>query len=124
MGANIGCTIQKCSRSFHLPCALNKECRFEFLDPFPSFCHKHHGIKKPEIIHATDESCQVCFDDMGEYNPVRSIQSPCCKNGWCHKTCLMEYANQSGYFMKCPLCNDSNLFRKEIAKLGVFIPNR
>lgn len=62
---------------------------------------------------------------MGKYNLIKSIPLPCCnKNAWCHKMCLQTYAQTSGYFLKCPLCNDSDNFREWIAQRGVFIPDR
>lgn len=65
------------------------------------------------------------FLSIGEYNLIRSIPLPCCnKDSWCHKLCLQQYAQTSGYFLKCPLCKDSDIFRDWIAQRGVFIPDR
>lgn len=123
--ATIGCCVRACRKSFHLPCALKNECRLEFVDPFKSFCDVHNGIKKPKKVHKPTDTCKICFDDMGEWNPIQSIQSPCCnRDSWYHKLCLMKYALTSGYFLKCPLCNDSNQFRDSIAKQGIFRPDR
>lgn len=123
--ANVGCSNTKCKRSFHLPCALANGCRSEFSGVYPTFCHEHLGIERPAIVHAPTDTCNICYDDLGEYNPVQSVQSPCCNpQTWYHKACLMAYAQNSGYFMKCPLCNDNEAFRSGILKMGVFIPNR
>lgn len=124
-GASIGCCRKACRKSFHLPCAIKKHCLFEFTDTFRSFCHSHHGLKKPTIVHTPDDICSICLDKMGEYKPVRSVQSPCCnKQMWYHQLCLMQMAQQSGYFFKCPLCNNSDVFRDTLVTQGIFIPDK
>lgn len=123
--ATIGCCVKACRKSFHLPCAIQRNCVFEFVDPFRSFCESHHNLKKPKTVHKPTDLCAICYDEMGEYNLVRSIQSPCCnKESWYHKLCLMKYAQTSGYFLKCPLCKDENTFRRSIQERGVFIPDK
>lgn len=79
------------------------------------------NIHSFQIIHITS----VSYLSTGEYNLIRSIPLPCCnKDSWCHKLCLQQYAQTSGYFLKCPLCKDSDMFRDWIAQRGVFIPDR
>lgn len=124
-GATIGCCVKACRRSFHLPCALEQDCRLEFSQTFRSFCDEHHDIKRPRNAHKPTDLCTICYDEMGKFNVIRSIALPCCnKNAWCHKLCLQQYAQTSGYFLKCPLCKDSDHFRDWIAERGVFIPDR
>lgn len=60
---------------------------------------------------------------MGEYNPITSILPKCCKRGFIHRHCLIEYANSSGYYFKCVLCSSPD-FRNEVRKRGVFVPDR
>ncbi|KAJ6641254.1 G2/M phase-specific E3 ubiquitin-protein ligase [Pseudolycoriella hygida] len=123
--ATIGCCVRSCRRSFHLPCGLKNDCQFEFFDRYRSFCEEHRTIEEPKVIHQPTDLCTICYDEMGQYNLIKSIPLPCCnKNAWCHKLCLQKYAQTSGYFMKCPLCNNSNTFCTFIAKRGVFIPDR
>lgn len=123
-GANISCCTKKCRRAFHFTCGSERNCHFEFVDPFKSFCEWHSNVDEPLDRHQSTDSCMICHDQMGEYNPVQSIRSPCCKATWFHKLCLQEYADKAGYFLKCPCCNDSDRFRPHIAKRGVFIPDR
>ncbi|XP_055326820.1 PHD finger protein 7-like isoform X2 [Sitodiplosis mosellana] len=124
-GANISCCNTKCRKAFHLACAAEHNCRFEFVNSFQSFCDAHHDIKKPNHVHKPTDLCTICYDEMGKYNLIQSIPLPCCnKNAWCHKLCLQKYAQTSGYFLKCPLCKDSDNFRNFIAERGVFIPDR
>lgn len=60
---------------------------------------------------------------MGEFNIIRSIESPCCNAGWYHKMCLSQYAATASLFMKCTICNRKiDEFRRAIEKRGVFIP--
>lgn len=124
-GATIGCCIETCKISFHLPCASKQECLFEFVGSYKSFCHKHHGVQPIDTAHAPDDSCSICLDKMGNYHPVRSVRSPCCnQNSWYHKRCLLQMAQTSGYFFRCPLCNNSDVFRNALVMKGVFIPDR
>lgn len=124
-GANIGCCDKYCRRSFHFSCAKRNDCLFEFANTFRSFCHQHHKIKKPKEVHSKTDTCNICLDDMGPYKPTESIQSPCCsKTNWYHRKCLMQMAHSSGYFFKCPLCNNNDFFREELKMRGIFIPDK
>lgn len=125
-GANIGCCHKTCRRAFHLPCALKNNTLFEFCETYRSFCNKHHNINRPRhTLHKSDDNCVICLDKMGEYRPTKSISSPCCnKSSWYHKRCIQEMAYSSGYFFKCPLCNNSGKFRRRLCYQGVFIPDR
>lgn len=122
-GASIGCCHKACRRAFHLPCALLRNCLFEFTDTFRSFCDAHHGLKRPKRVHAPDDVCTICLEKMDEYVPVRSVKSTCCSK-WFHKKCLMEMARSSGYFFKCPLCNNVEPFRSDVVRHGIFIPDQ
>lgn len=123
-GANIACCDKKCHRHFHLSCAVKRDCRFEFYDKYKSFCDKHHGLTAIDRHQKTDP-CAICQDDMGQYNVIRSIRSPCCKSGWYHKQCLSRYADAAALFMKCTICNQNiDKFRQALEKRGVFIPER
>lgn len=123
-GANISCCDKKCPRSFHLPCAIKQDCRFEFCGAYKSFCHKHHNLKETDRHQETD-LCAICHDEMGKFNVIRSIQSPCCKWGWYHKNCLSQYAAAAALFMKCTICNRKiDEIRQAIEERGVFIPQR
>lgn len=52
----------------------------------------------------------------------RPILIPCCKNSWFHHDCLQRFANTSGVYFKCPLCNDKDQCHSELPKLGFFLP--
>lgn len=125
-GANIGCCHKSCRRAFHLPCAIKTNVLFEFNDTYRSFCDKHHNINRPRHSqHKSTDLCIICMDEMNKYCPTKSISSPCCKkSSWYHKRCLMEMAYSSGYFFKCPLCNNTAKFRNRLSYQGIFIPDR
>lgn len=111
-------------RSFHLPCAIVNNCRFKFVDLYQSYCHAHHGIRKPQEVHSPSDECSICMCEMGEYNRIQSIPLPCCNpDAYCHKLCLQKLARTFGNSTKCPLCNDEEDFQEWIVQRGVFIPD-
>lgn len=125
--ANISCCATRCYKSFHLTCGDKNSTEHNFVGTFQSFCHRHIKGKKvtPPL---PDEKCCICYDNiMGpnqKFDTVKMIRAPCCKNGWFHKYCLAAFARASGYFFKCPLCNDSKVFRQRLTYKGIFIPDR
>lgn len=122
-GANIRCCEKSCELSFHLTCGLEAGCQNKLYGMFRSYCKSHNRIYHPTYIHKSNEVCTICYDNMGEYHPINSIQSPCCsKNSWYHKKCLAKYAKTSGNSTKCPLCNNYDLFCRTILKRGIYIP--
>lgn len=124
-GANIRCCRKSCELSFHLTCGLKAGCQNQFHGMFDSYCELHNQIDEPTYNHKSDDVCIICYDEMGEYHPNNSIQSPCCsKNSWYHKKCLTEYAKTSANSTKCPLCNNSDLFRQTILNRGIYIPKK
>ncbi|XP_031640227.1 PHD finger protein 7-like [Contarinia nasturtii] len=125
-GANISCCDRKCRKAFHLPCAIQNDCRFEFFDQHLSFCNTHHGIKKSTMPHDHRDECVICNEPMGEYNIIQSLQTPCCRSkSWLHKFCIQKSVLIAGaYHSKCPLCNDTKTFCDWLKKRGIFIPER
>ncbi|XP_055389830.1 PHD finger protein 7-like [Condylostylus longicornis] len=123
-GANISCCEAKCKNNFHFICGINNGAQNHFLDTFPSFCHQHADNPK-KYKKSSKEACSICWESFSRNEPqTMAISTPCCKNGWFHKWCLQEFANKAGYFFKCPLCNDTSIFSREIPKSGIFIPQK
>lgn len=120
--ANIGCCHTKCRRTIHLECGLRHECQFQFIDTFRSFCHKHVMVRRDQSYRCT-EICGICLDNMGKYGLISSVLASCC-NKWFHKNCLVQVAQNAGYYFKCPLCNCCDKFRHEMSVKGIFIPDR
>uniref|UniRef100_A0A1A9ZGL5 PHD-type domain-containing protein n=1 Tax=Glossina pallidipes TaxID=7398 RepID=A0A1A9ZGL5_GLOPL len=125
--AGIGCCKEKCRSSFHFICGLENGAENQFCESFRSYCHKHRtsvNCKPP----ASRESCCICYNSLRKKNEVfnswRHLKAPCCANGWFHKLCLQKFAAASGYFFKCPLCNNTKLFREKLKYQGIFIPDQ
>lgn len=91
-----------------------------------SYCNRHY--RKSKVEPAKNEVCVICYDDLVEaeqkFNSFKVVQAPCCHNGWFHKLCLQKFAKTSGYFFKCPLCNDAKVFCEKLPSQGIFIPNQ
>lgn len=136
---------------FHLPCGLRNgsmnqyfhEFRyvicFKFVilfsililiktNTFRSFCRQHHlrrTIDKTELQNTAAIQCAICLDDVIPSLLPSSIWAPCCKrNAWFHRKCVQELALSTGYFFKCPLCNNDKIFKNRMLKLGIYIPLR
>eukprot|EP00096_Caligus_rogercresseyi_P014853 TRINITY_DN7334_c0_g1_i1.p1 TRINITY_DN7334_c0_g1~~TRINITY_DN7334_c0_g1_i1.p1 ORF type:complete len:526 (+),score=119.35 TRINITY_DN7334_c0_g1_i1:52-1629(+) len=125
--ASIGCSISSCVRSYHLPCAIENEAHLTFKDTFDSFCKSHAPRQKiPKHKQGGKESlkeCSICLSEIPAEDVRCSLWSPCCSS-WAHKSCLQDYANSSGYFFKCPLCNDTKEFCEEMRSFGIFVPEQ
>ncbi|EDV91923.1 PHD finger protein 7 [Drosophila grimshawi] len=121
--ANIGCCHWSCRRTFHTDCGNLHGAQYQFKGKFESFCklHVHPQEDRPD----PHQKCAICFDMLidkrGKFSSTNHIHGECCNNGWYHKTCLQQYANSSGYFFKCPLCNDSKKFGS-VVLWGISVP--
>jgi len=141
--ATVGCCVKSCHKTFHLPCCLSSGGLSQFFGNFDSFCSEHRPKQRvPECYWKRDISsnkiksskpgptklvgqCGVCLDRMqlkpGGYS---SLWTPCCK-GWFHRKCIDAMADAAGcHFIKCPLCNNKEVFEKEMLRFGIYIPDR
>lgn len=122
--ANIKCQGPKCRRDFHLTCGIANGCIFTFVNRFDSFCHLHtpYNAKYPKC----ETSCSICQEQISldGKKDVSVIQAPCCKTGYFHRWCLARFAVIAGYFFRCPLCNNTDIFRTVLPMRGIFIPNQ
>lgn len=121
--ANIACCKKICRTFYHLKCGYINNVLFQFKGTFMSFCYKHYNFIEKSRPNK-DEICHICQEKLGRFSLVNTIKAPCCNNGWFHKWCLSEYAISAGYFFKCPLCQDEDIFRDIIPFRGVFIPDK
>lgn len=124
-GANLSCGNKKCKRSFHLPCAIGKDCLFQFHNTFSAFCHEHHCIVRPEDVHRVEDPCLICRNRLGGYLPVRSVKTPCCSI-WLHKLCLMRAARSPDFRCPSSLCTTTNQseFQENMKLCGIFVPHK
>eukprot|EP00099_Drosophila_melanogaster_P007085 NP_001259740.1 PHD finger protein 7, isoform B [Drosophila melanogaster] len=124
LGANIWCCKSGCRRTFHTKCGVDNLAQNQFCDTYNSFCHQHVLVPRNRPVFKNDEECLLCAEDVvakGErFSVVTCLYAPCCRNGWFHRRCLQRYANSSGYFFKCPLCNNTDVFRR-VAYMGIAV---
>ncbi|RLW10231.1 hypothetical protein DV515_00002176 [Chloebia gouldiae] len=125
-GASIGCVTPKCKRSYHFPCGLERECIFQFMEDFRSYCWEHRPVQEFMDKEPRGASqCTICLD-LVEHLPVYTVlKSPCCKNAWFHRECLQYQALSAGiFFFRCTVCNNKDKFQKEMLRMGIHIPER
>lgn len=120
--ANLACCAPKCSRVFHLYCGLENDAICHFKDDYRTICGKHHHQERKKCTK--NDECVICCESMGAYHRVLSILAPCCRSGWFHKWCIAKFALNAGYFFKCPLCNNRDVFRARLVHKGIFVPDR
>ncbi|XP_037726831.1 PHD finger protein 7 [Drosophila subpulchrella] len=125
-GANIGCCKSGCRRTFHTKCGIDHLAQNQFRGTYKSYCHRHVKTHRRRPTSA-DTICTICTEllvEEGErFNVVNMLYSPCCRNGWYHRRCLQMYANTSGYFFKCPLCNNNEEFH-DVSLWGVALSSQ
>ncbi|XP_063242116.1 pineapple eye protein-like isoform X2 [Bacillus rossius redtenbacheri] len=126
-GATIGCCSNRCKRVFHLPCGRKKDSLHQFFAEFRSYCGDHRpllNVKNLEIPH--DSVCNIClevFKPKPSKSTIHSLLAFCCKK-WFHRVCIQRCALNSGYFFKCPMCNNKTLFQRVMQDHGIFIPEQ
>ncbi|XP_001354945.2 G2/M phase-specific E3 ubiquitin-protein ligase [Drosophila pseudoobscura] len=123
-GASIGCCRKTCRRNFHFSCGLENLVRYQFSGSYKSYCHSH--VARTKARPQADQCCGICLEllmpEGKKFSPVLMLEAPCCRNGWFHKHCAQKYANNAGYFFKCPLCNSSSKFL-DLRLWGIMVPN-
>ncbi|KAM9290684.1 G2/M phase-specific E3 ubiquitin-protein ligase [Morus bassanus] len=125
-GASIGCVAPKCKRSYHFPCGIQKECIFQFMENFRSYCWEHKPVQKfsDEESRGTSQ-CTICLDLVEQLPMYTVLKSPCCKNAWFHRECLQYQALSAGiFFFRCTVCNNKDKFQKEMLRMGIHIPEK
>ncbi|XP_054256330.1 G2/M phase-specific E3 ubiquitin-protein ligase [Indicator indicator] len=125
-GASIGCVAPKCKRSYHFPCGIQKECLFQFMEDFRSYCWEHKPVQKiPDRECKGSSQCTICLDLVEQVPAYSVLRSPCCKNAWFHRECLQYQALSAGiFFFRCTVCNNMDKFQKEMLRMGIHIPEK
>jgi len=110
-GATVWCVKKNCKRSFHYHCSLQKKGLFQFFDKFSAWCHEHRPIQSAFIHEShkekTRRSCGICLELISDHSSP--LLAPCC-GGFFDYQCVSKLAATSGYFFKCPLCNNKDVF--------------
>ncbi|NXY44373.1 G2E3 ligase, partial [Ceuthmochares aereus] len=125
-GASIGCVAPKCKRGYHFPCGIQKECIFQFMEDFRSYCWEHKPVQKfPRNESGGTSQCTICLDFVEQLPAYAVLKSPCCKNAWFHRECLQYQALSAGiFFFRCSICNNKDKFQKEMLRMGIHIPEK
>jgi len=124
-GATIGCVRKDCKTSFHYSCSFEKNGLFQFFDTFPSWCFEHRPVQaifmqeSPEV--KVKRSCGICLELISD--KISTLWAPCC-GGFFDSQCVSKLAATSGYFFKCPLCNNKDVFNIEMKKFGIYVPEQ
>ena len=90
-----------------------------------SFCHQHGPKQSKPSNLSTDRMCMICFDTCGDTaGPGPGLLlSPCCGRTY-HRDCVQKTALQAGKAaIKCPACNDKEIFNREMERCGIYIPH-
>ncbi|NXU47767.1 G2E3 ligase, partial [Turnix velox] len=125
-GASIGCAVPKCKRSYHFPCGVQKECIFQFMEDFRSYCWEHKPVQKFSNKESRGAShCLICMDLVEQLPGYTVLRSPCCKNAWFHRECLQYQALSAGlFYFRCSACNNKDKFQEEMLRMGIHIPEK
>jgi len=126
VGASSGCSRKSCRIQFHFKCGLKEGMQFKFSDPFDCFCNTHRSHQDLTLIKKLKPhpSCPICLETITKMDEEKVLKTPCCKNVFIHRDCIQLQANTSGYFFRCPTCNNDKLFTKEMTDYGIFVPLR
>ncbi|XP_065651992.1 uncharacterized protein LOC100214759 isoform X2 [Hydra vulgaris] len=123
-GASLGCGVKSCRYVYHFKCGLLNDVQFMFKGRFNSFCKIHRSYHDMSAINSTAIiDCPVCLESITSTG-CDILKMPCCKNKYAHKECVQKQALASGYFFKCPTCNNVKQFRNEMSMFGIYIPQR
>ncbi|CAM5122354.1 unnamed protein product [Eretmochelys imbricata] len=125
-GASIGCVAPKCKRSYHFPCGVQRECIFQFMEHFGSYCWEHRPVQKlPSDESRGSSQCTICLEFVEHFPMYNILKSPCCKNAWFHRDCLQYQALSAGvFFFRCTVCNNKDKFQNEMLRMGIHIPEK
>ncbi|XP_030415211.1 G2/M phase-specific E3 ubiquitin-protein ligase [Gopherus evgoodei] len=125
-GASIGCVAPKCKRSYHFPCGVQRECIFQFMEQFGSYCWEHRPVQNlPSDESRGSSQCTICLEFVEHFPVYNILKSPCCKNAWFHRDCLQYQALSAGvFFFRCTVCNNKDKFQNEMLRMGIHIPEK
>ncbi|XP_076312667.1 uncharacterized protein LOC143226081 isoform X2 [Tachypleus tridentatus] len=128
-GATVGCCNKKCKKVFHFPCGLQNDSLSQFFGTYDTFCGVHRprqevNVKDGKSLEESDSVCSICLYSVDSKVSSDSLRAPCCNYSWFHRICVQRLALSAGYFFKCPLCNNKDLFNTEMLKYGIHIPKQ
>ncbi|XP_013163286.1 PREDICTED: uncharacterized protein LOC106114570 [Papilio xuthus] len=151
-GATLGCSVTQCRKQFHLPCGREKDAVSLYYGNYKSFCQLHAPRQKInlEIMDKVKERisaqrkkskdkeisdlndiqmnivCVICYEPVEGSPSINTFWPPCCaRDAWFHRNCLQRMALSAGmHYLKCPLCNDKEIFLDAVMTQGYYVPDR
>ncbi|POI31244.1 hypothetical protein CIB84_005005 [Bambusicola thoracicus] len=122
-GAAISCEETGCERSFHLPCAEDRECVTQYFGQHRSFCWEHCPQQAAEAAPSKNTICIICLEPVGDSTSYCTMVCPVCKQAWFHRGCMRKHAlHTSTMRFFCPVCRGKARFRSQMTTLGIQIP--
>ena len=93
-----------------------------------SFCDSHRPRQNylESMIGRTVE-CAICGDNIvvdSKVVPREVLVTECCNMTPLHRECIQNQADASGYFFRCPMCNNEKKFNSIMKIMGINIPQR
>jgi len=127
-GATVGCAEQRCKKSYHPHCGKKHNSLFQFFDQFKSFCKEHRPVQMVRKVEGRGSSgsstCTICQDRLVRKATLKTLWSPCCSSFY-HRDCVQSMAVSAGKeHMRCPNCNDTEMFLLEMREVGVYVPEQ
>ena len=122
-GASIKCAKKSCRKSFHYQCSLESNCSFQDFKSFLCWCFDHNSFQnspKEELSEDLPKSlCGICLSSAT--NKESQLLSSCC-GGLFHFICVSQLSEAPRCYFKCPLCNNRDVFNREMKKFGIHVP--
>ncbi|XP_071963351.1 G2/M phase-specific E3 ubiquitin-protein ligase-like [Antedon mediterranea] len=125
-GATIGCVVKRCPMTFHFHCGLANGSLSQFFGNFNSYCLEHRPHQETDLSCGSPSKieCPICFCDVPCETNLNVLKTPCCNSTWLHRECVQRQAISSGYFFRCPVCNNKKEFEVEMKMFGIYIPEQ
>jgi G2/M phase-specific E3 ubiquitin-protein ligase len=96
---------------------------------YSSYCDFHRpfqNIPSKTIKAISETECPICyrkFNREKERIAFDFLVTPCCTK-LIHRDCIQRHSLNAGYFFKCPICNNTKEFIKEMQTFGIYIPEQ
>ncbi|CAG4995347.1 unnamed protein product [Parnassius apollo] len=96
------------------------------LDTTTSCENENKMVQHEEQKEEMEAVCVICYETVDGYPTLRTFWPPCCaRDAWFHRSCLQRMALSAGmHYLKCPLCNEKEIFYKAVLSQGYYVPDR
>ncbi|CAK1592368.1 unnamed protein product [Parnassius mnemosyne] len=98
----------------------------KILDSTTSCVNENKTDQDEEQKQEMEAVCVICYETVDGYPTLRTFWPPCCaRDAWFHRSCLQRMALSAGmHYLKCPLCNEKEVFYKAVLSQGYYVPDR